>query len=88
MASYKIQWKTSARKELKQLSKQQIPSILAAVEQLSDEPRPPGSRKLAGSHQTYRIRIGDYRVVYSVFDSVLTIDVIKVGHRKQVYRKR
>ena len=86
MGSYRIEWKHSARKELRSLNKAAIPKVLAAVEALADDPHPKGSKKLAGSEHTYRIRVGNYRVVYSIQAAVLIIEVIKVGHRKDVYR--
>ena len=87
MVCYKVRWKNSARKELKQLNKQHIPAIMAAVQSLAANPYPAGTKKLSGGHHTYRIRIRDCRVIYSVQDDVLMVEVIRVGHRKQVYRK-
>jgi mRNA interferase RelE/StbE len=86
MASYKIVWKSSAQKELEKLPKAIISKVIKAVEQLSDTPYPQGVRKMVGVDQTFRLRIGDYRVVYNVFDNVLTIEIIRVKHRKDVYR--
>ncbi len=87
MVSYKIVWKQSAKKELKKLNKSTIPKILKAVESLASVPHPEGSRKLHGSEHLYRVRRGEYRVVYSVENRVLVIQRIRVGHRKDVYRK-
>jgi mRNA interferase RelE/StbE len=87
MTSYKIQWKRSAKKELKKLDKQAILRILQAVESLAENPWQSGSKKLIGSDSIYRIRVGDYRIIYSTESSILTIEIIKVGHRKEVYRK-
>ncbi|MDJ0647191.1 MAG: type II toxin-antitoxin system RelE/ParE family toxin [Xenococcaceae cyanobacterium MO_188.B19] len=87
MASYKIEWKNSAKKELKKLDKQIIIRILQAVEKLANNPHPSGSKKLMGSESIYRIRVGDYRIIYNLQSSVLTIEIIKVGHRREVYRK-
>ena len=84
MGSYKIEWKRSATRELRKLPREAVSRILQAVEELSAHPYPTGVRKLVGSEQTYRIRIGDYRVVYSVFSSTLIIQIIRVGHRKDV----
>lgn len=85
MASYSIQWKRSAEKELRRLPKEVIPRIVQAVENLSRNPYPPGVRKLVGSEHTYRVREGDYRIVYDVRETVLTIEIIRVRHRKDVY---
>ena len=87
MASYKIEWKQSAKKELRKLGKTVIPGIVNAVECLASEARPTGSRKLQGSEHLYRVRVGDYRIVYSIENKVLLIEVIRVGHRKDIYKK-
>jgi len=86
MTSCTIEWKCSAVKELKNLPKDAIPRILTAVEQFSQNPRPVGARKLVGSEFSYRVRVGSYRVVYSVFESVFVVEIVRVGHRKDVYR--
>lgn len=86
MATYKIEWKTSALKELKNLDRSVIPRIITAVESLSGNPRPAGVRKLQGSEYTYRIRVGEYRVVYEITDFRLLVIIIRVRHRKEVYR--
>lgn len=62
-----------------------IVRILQAVEALADDPLPPGVKKLVGSKYTYRLREGDYRVVYNLLSKTLVIEVIRVGHRKDVY---
>lgn len=86
MASYSIRWKQSAQKELKRLEQRMIPRIIAAVEALADKPQPSGSKRLQGAEHLWRIRIGDYRVIYSVNSGMLTIEVIKVRHRQSVYK--
>jgi mRNA interferase RelE/StbE len=89
MDLYKIQWKRSAEKELKKLDKQIILRILQAVESLAKDPwQQSASKKLVGSDSIYRIRVGDYRIIYSLESTILTIEIIRVGHRKEVYRKR
>lgn len=85
MASYKVEWKRSAVKELRDFPRDAVERILEAVEQLSENPYPVGVRKLVGSEHTYRIREGDYRVIYTVAASALIVEVIRVGHRKDVY---
>ena len=87
MASYKIEWKQSARKELKKLQKKAIAKILRTIETLSDNPYPPGSRKLHGAEYTYRLRAGNYRIIYSVYSDILTIEIVRIGHRKEIYRR-
>lgn len=87
MVSYSIVWKRSAQKELKSLDRAVIPKILAAVAALASNPYPAGVKKLIGSTHTYRIPVGDYRIVYTVIAQELVIDVIRVGHRKEIYIK-
>jgi len=60
--------------------------VSAAISALADDPRPHGSEKLSGAKDRHRFRIGDYRVVYGIGDEVLTVWVVKVGHRREVYR--
>jgi mRNA interferase RelE/StbE len=86
MATYRIEWKSSALKEIKHLDRSIIPRIIAAIESLSNIPRPSGVRKLQGSDQSYRIRVGEYRVVYEIVDKILCIVIIRIGHRKNIYR--
>jgi mRNA interferase RelE/StbE len=85
MASYKVEWKRSAVKELRDLPKDAVERILKAIERLSDNPYPIGVRKLVGAEHTYRIREGNYRVLYTVTTSSLIVQIIGVGHRKDIY---
>ncbi|MCL5031563.1 MAG: type II toxin-antitoxin system RelE/ParE family toxin [Bacteroidetes bacterium] len=87
MAYYKILWKKSAAKELKNIDKQIIPKIISTVESLSKNPFPLGVKKLSGAEFNYRIRVGDYRIIYSFYKKELTIEIIRVGHRRDVYKK-
>jgi mRNA interferase RelE/StbE len=86
MDRYQIEWKSSAIRELERLDRQIVERILGEVESLASNPFPPGARKLRGSERTYRVRVGDYRVVYEVFQSRLLIQIVRVRHRKDVYR--
>ena len=86
MGSYQIEWKPSALKELRGFQKEAVRRIILTVEKLADNPFPSGVRKLVGSEYTYRVRIGDYRVIYSVYEQRLLIEIVRVGHRKDVYR--
>jgi mRNA interferase RelE/StbE len=86
MASYSIEWKSASAKELRKLPKPVIARVVAAVEALAGDPRPDGVRKLAGSENTYRIRVGEYRVVYNIFDRRLVVEVVRVRDRKDVYK--
>lgn len=82
---FEIRWKHSAAKELKKLPHETVLKISRAVEALRQEPFPAGVRKILGAEHTYRVRIGDYRLLYTVFASTLIIEVVRVGHRKDVY---
>ena len=87
MASYEIQWKHSAEKDLRGIDRQFISRILEAVDSLSNDPFPSQHRKLQGSESSYRIRIGDYRVIYQVDIENKIIVIYHVRHRKDIYRK-
>ncbi|HVT56846.1 MAG TPA: type II toxin-antitoxin system RelE/ParE family toxin [Thermoanaerobaculia bacterium] len=86
MPEHQITFARSARKELETLNPPLIKRVLSHIDSLKIEPRPPGCRKLVGSENLWRIRIGEYRVVYSISDSQRWIDVIAIRHRKDVYR--
>ena len=85
MASYKIFFRESVRKDLGKIPRKDLRKIMKKIKGLAGDPRPPGCEKLSGGEQ-YRIRQGKYRIVYSIQDDVLTVWVVKVGHRKDVYR--
>ncbi len=86
MASYEIEITRSAERQLKRLPPDDQQRILAAILPLSDNPFPRGSRKLSGYDDVLRIRVGTYRVLYSVSERKLIIIILKIGHRKNVYR--
>jgi len=69
------------------ISRKDVSKILGAVAGLAENPHPVGSRKLRNSRNNYRIRVGHYRVVYSIYQNILIIEIVKVGHRKDVYGK-
>jgi mRNA interferase RelE/StbE len=83
--SYSVAFKPSAEKELRKLRRDMIPAVVAAIRALGDEPRPHGCVKLSAS-QSWRIRIGDYRVIYDIDDGNQKIEVLHIGHRRDVYR--
>ena len=85
MEKYSIEIKKSAVKEIKSLPAQVLKKILAKIASLAENPRPPDSIKLSGEEK-YRLRCGNYRVLYTIEDQVLVVYVVKVGHRKDVYR--
>ncbi len=82
MASFDIQWRTSTKKDLRSIPREDVARIIA----VADEPLPHGSQKLTGSARSYRIRIGDYRVVYELVRDASVIEIQRVRHRKDVYR--
>jgi len=86
VASYKLRMKPSAAKELEVMPNKDRKRIVARIRQLSTNPRPPGSEKLSGEEK-YRVRQGDYRVLYAVEDTAATVTIVKIGHRREVYRK-
>jgi mRNA interferase RelE/StbE len=86
VASYRVQIKPSAAEEIEAISrKSDRRRLVQRIALLAEDPRPPGSQKLSG-HARYRLRQGPYRIVYSVADDVLIVYVVKVAHRKDVYR--
>lgn len=85
MEKYKILFRKSVLKDLDDIPKKDVKKIVAAVRSLADDPRPPASKKLSGQER-YRLRQGNYRIIYSIEDYVLTVCVVKIGHRKEVYR--
>ena len=86
MDSYSIIWKNSAKKELRKIPKKELLSILDEVEKLSSNPFPLTHKKIQGTNNTYRLKIGNYRVVYYLENEELIIEIIRVRHRKDVYR--
>lgn len=85
MAEYEIFFKESVWKDLRKISKGDLTRILSRIEKLGDDPHPMGCEKLTGL-ELYRVRQGTYRIIYSIQENELTVWVIKVGHRKDVYR--
>ena len=87
MASYRVVIKPSAAKEIEAVDqKKDRQRIVASILALADEPRPIGSEKLAGQSDRYRIRIGRFRVVYSIAEDDLVVLIVRVADRKDVYR--
>ena len=85
MAEYKIYFKESIEKDFRTIPKKDLQKILLRIQALARDPRPPGHEKLTGQER-YRIRQGHYRIVYSIHDKEFTVWVVKIGHRKNVYR--
>ncbi len=86
MASYNLEIKRSAAKEIEALPAPDRRRVVARIQALANDPRPPGSEKLSGREQ-YRLRQGVYRILYEIHNKVLVVVVVKVGHRREVYRK-
>jgi len=84
MLSYTIVIASKAQKQLDKFSDHIAAPILDAISDLAEDPRPSGCKKLKG-REGYRIRVGNYRIIYEIFDSELIVDVIAVGHRKDIY---
>ena len=86
MAEYKIELTHTAEKQLRKISKRDLPRIIDALQMLAVAPLPQGCRKLSGYSHTYRVRIGVYRIIYELLNNILTVQVLKIGHRKDIYR--
>ena len=84
--AYALQFKPLALRQLEKLPRDAQKKLAAKIEALREDPFPPGCRKMEGVADTWRIRVGDYRVVYQVHHGMLLILVLTVGHRKDVYR--
>lgn len=85
MSRYAVQLARSARKELAKLPTKSQDRIVKAIEALQDDPRPHGSKKLKGSEATFRIRVGDYRVVYEIHEKEVIVLIVRIRHRKDAY---
>ncbi|MCF2572849.1 type II toxin-antitoxin system RelE family toxin [Brevibacterium sp. UCMA 11754] len=83
---YSITYVSSAAKTLRKLDQPVARRLLAAIGQLAEDPRPQGSIQLKGGDGELRIRVGDYRIIYDVYDGELLVLVLRVGHRREVYR--
>jgi mRNA interferase RelE/StbE len=84
---YELEFRPAALRALRKLPKDILRRIRAATEALCDEPRPDGVVKLAGVDDLWRIKVGDYRVIYTIADDVLVVAVVRIGHRRDVYRR-
>ncbi|MEJ6487069.1 type II toxin-antitoxin system RelE/ParE family toxin [Nostoc punctiforme UO1] len=84
--TYEVKFTKGARKMFKKLSQELQDRIQTKIDELVIEPRPNGVKKLQGEENTYRIRVGDYRVIYDIFDDILLVNIIDIGHRSKVYK--
>ncbi|MCK4526578.1 type II toxin-antitoxin system RelE/ParE family toxin [candidate division WOR-3 bacterium] len=87
MEFYDIQWKKSAERDLRNIDPQQIHRIIKAVESLANNPFPKNCHKLRGAKKNYRIRVGDYRVIYQVDTKTNIVTIYHIRHRRNAYRK-
>ena len=86
VAMYRVLLERSAEKDLTRLSSEIHDRVIAAIQALATNPRQPGCRKLAGSKNDWRIRVGDYRVIYEIADAIRIVRINRVRHRREVYR--
>ncbi len=82
---YTVRFSPRAQRDLRGLPAQIVQRILPRIEELATEPRPQGAKKLSGTQHIWRIRIGDYRVIYLVEDTIKLVEIRKAGHRKDIY---
>ncbi len=87
MVNYKIQVSGTAEKVLKKIPKKDIVKVVQAIQQLAINPFPEGCRKLKGEEDIYRVRQGNYRIIYEIEGKKLVILILKIGHRKDIYKK-
>ncbi len=85
MKKYEITVSKSALKELQKLPKEANNKIIPSISKLANNPRPTGSKKLKGSNSNWRIRVGNYRIIYAIDDEILIVDIRKIGHRRDIY---
>jgi mRNA interferase RelE/StbE len=83
---YEIYLERAAERDLRKLSAETFHRIIPRIHALADNPRPPGCRKLAGSDNDWRIRIGDYRVIYEIDDTASNVRIFRVRHRREAYQ--
>jgi len=86
MASYSIRLKRSVEKDLRRLPRAQLPRVLSAIDQLSSDPLPRGAVKLSGAEMLYRVRAGDYRIIYGVDTVAREVTIHYLRHRREAYR--
>ena len=84
--NYEIRWKKSAIKEIRRIEKNDRERILEAVGELTEDPFHLGVKKIVNMERIYRIRAGSYRVVYTIFETMLVVEIIRVRHRREAYR--
>ncbi len=86
--SYRVEVKPSVERDLAGLEKRDRLRVARKIDALAEDPRPAGVEKLSGEDDLWRVRAGDYRIIYAIRDDVLLVLVVRVGHRRDVYRKK
>ena len=86
--TYRVEVAAAAVRQLRKLDRAAQRRVQAAIELLATEPRPSGAKKLVGGGGEWRVRTGDYRIVYEIHDNVLLVLVVAVGHRREIYDRR
>jgi mRNA interferase RelE/StbE len=86
MAKYRIEVSATAERQLKKIRREDKIRILRSISLLAGEPRPAGCRKLSGYNDIFRIRVGNYRVIYEIDGKRIVVVILKIGHRREVYR--
>jgi len=87
VANYKILFSSTAEKSLKKIPKKDLVRILDVIQALSSNPYPDGCRKLSGEVRAFRVRFGQYRIIYEIENKKLIVLVLKIGHRRDIYKK-
>ncbi|WP_291051871.1 type II toxin-antitoxin system RelE/ParE family toxin [Herbiconiux sp.] len=83
--SYEVEFTGAAARQIRKLPRPARDRVLDAIDDLGDDPRPHGAKKLVGEQTAWRIRVGDYRVIYDVLDDELVVSVVRAAHRREVY---
>ena len=86
MASYRIEFKKSAEKELRAVPHPFLKKIISKIQKLTGNPRPSGIEKLESEHEYYRLRQNDYRIIFEINDQAQSVTIVRIGHRRDVYR--
>lgn len=87
MTSYRVEIETSAAKQIQRLQRHDQKRVMVAITALADEPRPNGCTKLSGTDSAYRVRVGVFRIVYVIDDGLHIVNVTRVAHRREVYKR-
>lgn len=85
--SYRVELTTAAARQVRKLPRPARDRVIEAISGLREEPRPAAAKKLVGEQTAWRLRVGDYRVIYDVFDGVLLVTVVRAAHRREVYER-